>query len=321
MISTHTLNTQIPWLSPILDRIERVIWGDSAQVDETTPAFYVFKPFPSSLKTSQYKDWGQLQSKILSPFEGGAQYVHLSHLGVCVWAVPNALNGIPETAMQQSLPNGKHIVKGSSQIYQQYWQDGVMQSCLLLSSEVSDSATETDNTHTTEVALLKEQATGWAVKRHIDKWLVKPVTWLGVMAFIVASIFVWQLGAMGSHIIQRNAVADATTTLQEQVGDKLALQSKYQQQQNIMSLIANWQQQNGFLPQTLANVAKVVMQYDKWQADSIEWQGKRLVLLIQLEKADISTLVAELESTGLFSDVAIRPHSKTNTWTLEVVQQ
>lgn len=320
MISTHTLSAQLPWLTVLLDRIEQLLWGDNAAVDTSTAAFYVFKPFPSSLKPSQYKDWGQLQSKILSPFEGGARYVHLSHAGVCVWAVPKALKGTPETAMQPSLPDGNHVVKGASQYYQQRWQDGVMYSCspLSIGAETSQHAATDD---IVELALLKRQATGWAVKRNIDEWLAKPVTWLLVMAFLMFSVFVWQLGATGSHLIQRKSVADETTTLEQEVGDKLALQSKYQQQQSIMLLVANWQQQNGFLPQTLANVAKVVMQYDTWQADSIEWQGKRLVLLLQLQKADISTLVADLEQAGLFSEVAIRPHSKANTWTLEVVQQ
>lgn len=308
------LNTKSRWLSKLLDRVEILFWGNSVKVDTSTETFYVFKPYPSSLKPSQYKDWGVLQSKVLSPYKGGTKRTFLNKDGVSIWAAPNEIKGIPETAMQQPFENGTHCVKGETQIYEQCWKNNVMTSCRSLPSSNVTSDTLKN------IQISKDSA-GWAIKRNIDIWLSKPITWFYVLIFVVISVFFSQLGSLSSHIIQVHSLQKEAAELEVQVGDKLAMQNEIQQQLGVIDMISKWQKQNGFLPQTLANVASVVIKYDNWEAINIEWQGKRLVLLITLRNTDISTLVSELERTNSFSDVAIRPHSLANTWTLEVAQK
>lgn len=308
------INTKSQWLTKLLDRVETLFWGNSVEVDATTKTFYVFKPYPSSLKPSQHEDWGVLQSKVLSPYKGGTKRTFLNKDGVSIWAAPNQIKGIPETAIQQPFENGTHYVKGETQIYEQCWKNNVMISCRSLPSSnvISDPLKSIQ---------LSKDSTGWAIKRNIDIWLSKPVTWFYILIFVVISVFFSQLGSLSSHIIQVLSLQKEAAVLEVQVGDKLAMQNKIQQQQGVITLLSKWQHQNGFLPQTLANVASVVIKYGNWEAANIEWQGKRLVLLITLRDTDIPTLVSELERTNSFSDVAIRPHSLANTWTLEVAQK
>lgn len=315
MISNHAAIVQSKWLAPVLDHLESLFWGKSVECDSTTASFYVFKPYPSSLKIAQYQDWGRLQSKTLSPFENGESYVHLSRNGVSVWAVPESFKGIPETAMQEALPDGQFIVKGERLYYEQHWKNGVMQTCRVT------TVSEADKESVITLQGTGRSTIGWAVKRNIDTWLSKPVTWYGVAAFIFISLFIWELGGTLSHVKQLQSIEAETTELEERVGDKLAQQNTFLQQQNVLSTLSQWQNSNGFLPQTLAKVAGVVLEGDNWQVDNIEWQGKRLVLQIQLNKTEISTLVSRLEQTDYFSDVSIRPNSKSNFWELEVVQK
>ena len=315
MISTLFLNTKLPWLIPFMDRIESIFWGSSVDIDDTSAAFYVFKPFPSSLKPTQTEEWGLLQSKVLSPFDKGERYTYLSHAGISVWAVPNRFKGVPETALQQPLVDGLHRVKGSNYYYEQHWKDGVMLSCEPIEGSIAS------NEKLLPLRFTESMTSGWGVKRNFDKWLTKPISWLFIMAFLIASFFIWQLGVTFSYVIQKNNIQSSIEHLEIEVGDKLALQSKYQAQQSTIELINNWRRQNGFLPQAIASVAQVVMNYGEWDAENIEWQGKRLVLLLELGDIEISRLVADLEGTELFTEVGIRPHSKANTWVLEVVQK
>lgn len=314
MTYNNFIITKSRWLSNFLDRVEILLWGNSVEVDTSTPTFYVFKPYPSSLKSAQYDDWGILQRKILSPYKNGEHHMFISRDGICFWAVPDKLKGLPETAIQQSLEDGTHYVKGKTQLYEQCWQNNVMVRCrsLPISYEIPGPHERLE---------VSKNSTGWAVERNIDIWLAKPITWFCTLIFLFLSIFVWQLGSLSSHVIQAYYLQEEASELEVQVGDKLAIQTKIQHHQSVIELLSKWQHQNGFLPQALADVASVVVKYDTWEAANIEWQGKRLVLLITLNNTDIPTLVSDLEKTNLFSDVAIRPHSQVDTWTLEVVQR
>ena len=108
-------------LRSLLERTYQHLRPSEKVVDSATTCFYVFKSFPGTLSTKQKKNWAELQSQALSPFDGGDRYFYLSEEGLHLWLSKDKLNGLPETAVQAALNNGQHLTSGVKHQYRQTW--------------------------------------------------------------------------------------------------------------------------------------------------------------------------------------------------------
>ena len=101
------------------------------------------KPFPGGLSQQQKKSWAELQAQSLSPFQSGDRYYYSSSAGLHLWVTQERFDGLPETASQQTLEDGQHIISGEYYQYQQTWDNDVMVECVTLPDE--KGLTEVEN--------------------------------------------------------------------------------------------------------------------------------------------------------------------------------
>lgn len=294
------------WLDTGLDRIEQLVWKHTTDVDSKSEAFYVYRAYPSSIKSAQLNDWIALQKRSLSPFKAGDVYIYASAKGIALWATPGVFSGIPETAMQSALGDGIHLVRGAHLTYRQVWRDGVMTEMTCTDADSAD----------TQLSSLK--GSPWAKVRQIDRVISSPLSWFCAAAAIFClSLFATTGSWLG--ITQQLSNYEATISeLESTLGDKLALQTRYQQYEQLLSGVNQWQYQAGQLPETLASVIGPVLSQTQWAANVIAWQDNELTVELASQDLDIAALVQALESRTEFSNVSIRPHTTPNTWNLEV---
>lgn len=292
-----------------LDHLEAVIWPTQAAPDATTAAFYVYKPYPSSVKANQIDDWVALQARALSPFANSHTYVYKARSGLALWASPTPFSGVPETALQPTMPDGEYWSKGQRFSYRQVWLQGEMRVCEWVDGYIGDVPWH-------NLSIADQRA--WARPRQIDAWLRKPVTWAGMLMAVALVVCCWYSGAWLGLSWQGGQLQRQSNALEQQLGDKLALQQRMQQAQQLIALSDEWRWQQGWLPQTLAAVISEVLSQTSWQSNSIAWQSDTLTVELVASNLDIAALVQQLEQTGIFARVAIRPHTAQDTWVLEV---
>jgi hypothetical protein len=295
----------------MLTVIDQFIWPAEKVIDTNTKSFFVFKAYPKQLKRKQIAQWSSLQCTALSPFIGAQHYQYLSKAGLHLWICQDKFHGVPETAMQNALPDGSHRVASASHHYQQTWRDGLLVGCFTVdSAEVPDSDAA--------LPLHINKRTPWAVTRKIDQQLKKPSTWVAITLFISLCGGIWQLSGYLTLCMQHANATQQIAELQEVLGEKLATQSQLQNQQRDLSVLQNWHAKFGFLPETFAGVASKINLQGEWQANNIAWQNRTLTLEVSSKKLDIATLVTKLEQAASLSNINIRPHLNDNTWLLEV---
>lgn len=310
MISNLFPNGMPDWFDNALERLEQLFWNNTANIDTKSNAFYVYRAYPSSIKSSQIDDWIALQRRTLSPFLNGDSYIYAAPKGLCLWTTPSQFEGAPETAMHRSLPDGEHWVKGEVFYYQQTWVKGTMTALSIETSAPEGARVE---------SLQSLQPGAWAKKRNIDVALSQPITW-GAVA--VCLFFVWVSVSVGSWIGTNTQLADYNNEISElesRLGNKLELQSAFQEKELFINGINTWQNKNGSLPKALASVITPVISQTAWQANVISWQNNVLMIELGSESLDITQLVADLETRDEFARVGIRPHTTANTWNLELV--
>jgi hypothetical protein len=297
----------------ILTLIDQFIWPAAADIDTHSRTFFVFKPYPQHIKRKQIQQWASLQCSALSPFIGGEHYGYLSKAGLHLWICQDSFHGVPETAVQNILPNGSHMVAGATHHYQQTWQGGLLISCFCI-EQTDLQAAKAD----TSIALQINKRAPWAVTRKIDQQLQKQSTWLAITLFISLCGGIWQLSGYLTLSMQLANATQQIAELQEALGEKLATQSQLQNQQRGLSVLQNWHAEFGFLPETFAAVASKINLQGEWQANTIAWQNRTLTVEVSSKKLNIATLVTELEQAATLSNINIRPHLNDNTWILEV---
>jgi hypothetical protein len=293
-----------------LTLIDQFIWPAAETVDTNTKIFFVFKPYPKQLKRKQIEQWALLQCTALSPFIGGQHYQYLSKAGLHLWICRDKFHGVPETAMQNAMPDGSHRVVSASHHYQQTWRDGLLIGCFTANpSDDPDSGAA--------LTLHINKRTPWAVTRKIDQQLKKPSIWLGVSAFIGLCATVWFAAAYVTLGIQRHNAEQNIVAMQTSLGEKLAEQTKLQNQQQNLLTLQNWHNEFGFLPESFAAIVEKISLQGNWKANSISWQNRLLSVELSAQNLDIAKLVAELESLPSLAQINIRPHLAENTWVIE----
>lgn len=294
-------------LNSLVNAVDHFIWPQAKVIDTQSKLFFVYKPFPKQLKRSQIVQWATLQSHALSPFINGHHYQYLSATGIHLWFSQHSLSGIPETAMQVSLKDGIHRVKGVLHIYQQTWRDNTLVNCTTLGSLTDETA----------VPLCINKRDPWAVSRKIDRHIKRPSTWLGLSVFLGLCATVWFVAAYTTLGIQRHNAEQQIEALQTSLGEKLAEQAKLQNQQQNLLTLQNWHNEFGFLPESFAAVVEKISLQGTWKANSISWQNRLLSVELSAQNLDIAKLVAELESVPRLAQINIRPHLAENTWVIE----
>ncbi len=309
MTSTFAPNLKFSWLEPSLNKLEAILWQDEYNVDIESETYYVFKTFPASLKSKQRADWAKVQARVLNPFVGGDVYYFITSEGVAIWTTPGHFKGVPETAAQQSLSDGTHLVKGEHYCYQQDWIAGNMVACQVLIDPPSQNS----------ISLQPEGYQYWARHRKIDLWLKEAWSWGLICTFLFGIALCWQGGSFVSLTIQGHQLDSQINELESRVGERLDEQAKLRNNQQFVSGVRGWQSETGYLPQTLAGVLLELNSSENWSVNLLEWQLRALKLELQMADLDITDLVTKLEQNPLFEKVAIRPHARKNTWVLEVI--
>jgi hypothetical protein len=290
----------------ILNKLERFIWPSVTSIDHDTLTHYAFKALPASVKHNQIPDWARLQLKTLSPFPDGDNYHFISRKGLHVWFAASKLKGIPETAGQNRLSDGKHLVEIDKNYYHQTWREGVLTECLRLTQSPPSNLQ------------LVGSEQPWAIERKLKQALQKPSTWLIIAAVCFALSVIYFSVAYFTIQIQNSRYSTHTELLQNELGEKLSAVNQLRERQGALQSLTQWNQQDGSLPHILSTAIEGVLLQSKWQAQNMVWQNKTLSLELISENIDIAELVNHLEQQADINTVVIRPAAQPNTWTLEL---
>lgn len=294
----------------LLNFLNGLIYKGKVTGDGRSRTFYTFKAYPKSLKASQIDEWVSLQCRVLVPFVGGDHYHYLHSDGLCFWSSMSAFDGIPETALQQTLNDGTHLVKGEKFYYLQQWQNKRMVSCELVDKEQVDSLS---------VFNITPSIHGWAQTRDIDVWLSKPITWAAIATSVALLFGASLLAGYVTMSLQLSSLSGQQAAIEQELGDKLSKQTELRQLSQTLTDIVDWQYSNGMLPPAIAAVVSVVRSQAEWKTTLISWQNRTLLVELTAPQLDIAALVTELESTGNFRNVTVRPGRTSSTWEVEVI--
>ena len=294
-------------LDSSLNWLDQIIWPVNHQADTNTPCFYVFKAFPANLKSSEIKQWIELQIHSLSPFVNGSHFKFVSRVGVHLWFSASPFKGVPETALQSQHPDGNYLVKGEQLCYQQTWKNGVLVSCVPAAQRSSEQAD----------IMLNSSDSPWAVPRKLDDELRSPLTWTILSVALLSLVLVWSGVGYGITKWQTASAESEISEVSERLGPLLAQQTSLRQNTSTFNAIVNWQTEHGFIPESLATVMESLADFGTWKPRLVTWQNKTLGIEFTASDVDIASLVQILESKDNINQVTIRPHNAQDTWVLE----
>ena len=303
MLNTKSLSIQIQTL---VNKLDKRLFKQTINVDSKTFTFYTFKFYPRTLSRQMREDWAKIQAKVNSPFENGEVQYHLCDVGVAIWACADKFSGLPETRAQKILSDGSHVVKGKSQHYKQFWKQGILTQCYVI---------ESNDEYEVELEVDK---TPWAVDRQIDKIIASPVHWAVFIAALFCIIFIWFISAITTINISVAHLEEKIASSEVEMGAVLNQQVELQNRAGVISQLNQWRHR--FLPfqVVFGELVKSVSAHTTWDATSIEWQANVLILELNSYNIDIASLVQVLENNKLINKAAVRPHTRENTWILEV---
>ena len=299
MLLTHPRERLLHWL----DLVDQTIWPVRYTADSTSTCFFTYKPFPGDLTRHQAQSWAALQCKALSPFESGDHYYYLSTQGLHLWITRETFSGLPETAVQSRLSDGKHRVRGENFHYLQTWQHGVMTACVTTSAAGDSPSIDLDQP--------------WAVKRRLDTAAKSATTWMLLVGIVFICALSWTGAGLLTLFGQQIVTEHATNELNVVIGDTLDKRTQFKRQQATLALLGDWRTEEGHLPESMGRVAERINPLGAWAAKEISWQDRQLLLELDVGNIDIAQLVQELESVDGLSSISIRPHGGAGTWLLE----
>jgi hypothetical protein len=293
----------------VLYSIGQLISPDSHTCDSNTHAFFQFKAFPKGLRRAEVNDWVKLQLTLLNPFDNGDVYHFVSLIGIHAWFTKSKFNGVPETALQQSLKDGLHTLTGAVHTYRQKWQNGYLVSCYTI------SLTEEPNNR---VDINTSPRLSWAKKNPLNEELRSPLMWTGLSFFLFLCVCVWTITAHISFMVQEAKLEKQIKLKSDTLGQKLVNESTKRETITTLNTLSEWKNEFHFLPEAYGMVAESLLKNGNFQPNNLRWQNKNFELEFVSEVIDLPNLVASLESSDAFSKVSVRPHNDNNTWILEV---
>ncbi|MBO1254144.1 hypothetical protein J3L16_00435 [Alteromonas sp. 5E99-2] len=292
----------------ILLFIDAAFWPNDHKADSSTYTFFQYKGFPAELKRSEVNHWAALQAKLLNPFKSSHSYFFISTHGVHIWFSKTEINGIPETALQNTLKDGTHLLKGEQFLYKQQWQDGVMTSCIVTPMEHDSSSTahiDISNLH-------------WATRRKIDKVIASPFSWACVVAFLFSMVLTWVLISSVSYGVQRSSLENKINNASSALNSKLNQESQVRATIQALTALPAWRKEYGSFPEAYGIVASSLLKNGSFSPNNIRWQNAVFELEFQSDDMNLPDLVSSLESSDEVENVNVRPHNNENTWVLEV---
>lgn len=299
-------------MSNWLDTLDRAIWPEQNSVDCATLTHYFYSPYPAGLGSEDIKKWAHLQSQVLAPFPNSYHYIFKSKKGLHLWFSASEFDGIPETAAQTPLHDGKHTVYGENFKYLQEWQNGVLISCVSLNA--NDDAE--DATLTGPNLTISHH--GWATERQLLSTISKPLFWACVSLFMLACVLLFALSSTLSTNAQLATLSNESEELSELVGPKLTQQSTLAGYISGLEYIRTSQSEFVFLPEAISIGLNTLPQSTDPIIQSIVWQNNQLNIAIEAANLDITQIIESAESNERIQTANIRPQGSQNTWVLEL---
>ena len=239
----------------MLERTYQRLRPSEIVVDSATNCFYVFKSFPETLSTKQKKNWAELQSQALSPFDGGDRYFYLSEEGLHLWLSRDKLNGLPETAAQAALSDGQHLASGLKHQYQQTWLNGIMLECITVPETLSvDIANQ-----------VLDFAQPWATESQLRNEVRSPTFWATVATILFLMVLVWFGSGAITLIVQAELFERQNKKLDPIVTSQLDQRTRLVDQQQVLKLVNDWHQEYGFLPESLSVLVEHINPLGTWE--------------------------------------------------------
>ena len=299
-------------ISNWIDAIDRVFWPEQNSVDSTTLTHYYFSPYPAGLGNDDILKWAQLQSEVLAPFPSSFHYAYRSKQGLHLWFSASPLSGIPETAAQASLKDGKHTLSSTHYRYLQEWRDNVLVSCVALRKDADAS----DNTRTDES--LSAQHHGWATHRQLVQTITKPWFWASASLILLAGFLIFVVGSAITSNVQLSILSNKSEELSELVGPKLSQQSTLASYISSVNFVRGAQTRHIFLPEAISIGISTLPENSNPTIQNIAWQNNQLSIEVEASNLDITQIIQSAESSERIQTANIRPHGSPNTWLLEL---
>ncbi|MBD1389807.1 hypothetical protein IC617_10245 [Neiella sp. HB171785] len=289
-------------------RVSLWLWPEQQEADCSSRCYYCYKPYPIGLKGDALQQWAALQAQRLNPYHNGHSYSYLAKSGVAIWVSPSPFQGIPETACQQAMPDGTHVLHGNEQLYKQRWLNGSMVECLSIASQQELGASPT---------AINTQAP-WAINHPFEQLIAKPVFWALTCSVVAFICLLWLAVGYTALSFQSILANERSAQIELELGDKLTQQMELQSQQSAIAGLSRWRMEYGVFPEAFAVVASIINQQGDWVVDVVQWQNKRLSIEFKANSLDITQVVSNLENSSVIANASIRPGSTSGVWIVEV---
>ncbi len=299
-------------MSNWIDAFDRAIWPEQNSVDASTLTHYFFSPYPAGLSNDDTNKWALLQSEILAPFPKSYHYAYRSKKGLHLWFSPQPLNGMPETAAQAPLPDGKHTVASEHFRYLQEWQNGLLLSCVSLHKDTGASG----NSKTEKTLSVSHH--GWASERQLLQTITKPWFWASASLVLLTGFLIFVVSSALTTNVQLSMLGSKSEELSDLVGPKLSQQSTLAGYISSVNYVRSAQTQFIFLPEAISIGIGTLPENSNPTIQNIAWQNNQLTIEVEANNLDITQIIESAESNSRVQTANIRPHGSPNTWVLEL---
>lgn len=302
----HIIN-QTELYQRIAKLLERYLLKTSYTADSESETVYLFRPFPQKLKISEKKNWISLQVETSSPFVQYYEYHFVSMDGVHIWFSESPLNGIPETAMQAPLVDGEHMLSGDVFEYKQVWRSGKLISCY----RAPKTSSETENKLRVDVDL------GWAINRRIDKEFETPLAWAKAITVLSGLIGCWFVSSwlfINAQLLYMDYRAESLSESSfESIDRQTAMANMVQEYQ----FIKDWKGRSNYLQEGFSVIAHIFEDNFQWSLLSLQGDRELLQIEFRTQNTDFTGVIPEIENTGRFNNIKIRPSGQKDAWIFE----
>lgn len=279
-------------------------------MDSNVRTLYLFRAFPERIKLAEKHKWINLQVATSSPFIKSHNYHYVSDKGVHIWYSKTPFEGIPETAMQPPLSDGEHLVASHNSHYRQVWQGSKLMECYVIAAEAPDDSF---------VKINVDAELGWAIQREVVQWFSQPFTWYKALLGFSGLVFVWYLASWLTLVIQLNYIESETARLSEDSMEQIDVQTEMASKVEAYQFIDDWKGHGNLIQESFAVIASILEDNIQWSLMSLNVDNDLVQLEFKTENSDFTNIIPQLEETGRFSNIKIRPLSQTNTWMFEGV--